>query len=163
MAETGNGQSSRAGRWPDELVARLKELWPDYEASQIAAIFRMTRNAIIGKANRLGLAQKKRPAKRTKQPYRPAAKFYPKPQYFPPQQPPPVIMPELPFLNRTIEELAPGECRYPSGERVPYLFCGQPVQHSSSYCAHHHRLVYYPLSPSRRELYRPMSEWRGVG
>ena len=43
-------------RWPDERTALLKELWgTNKSAAEIGAILGLTRNAVIGKANRLGL------------------------------------------------------------------------------------------------------------
>ena len=42
------------------------------------------------------------------------------------------------FLGLTIAELGDNQCRYPAGEQVPYLFCGQPQWVNSPYCRHHH-------------------------
>lgn len=43
--------------WTPERITELKKLWPDHSASQIADILGDTsRNAVIGKANRLGLS-----------------------------------------------------------------------------------------------------------
>src|SRR5688572_21566376 len=43
--------------WTDSLQARLRELWAQgLTASQIAAELCITRNAVIGKAHRLGLS-----------------------------------------------------------------------------------------------------------
>jgi hypothetical protein len=52
--------------WTDERVDQLKALWKEHSASEIARLFnaslpvesRTTRNAIIGKAHRLGLPAK---------------------------------------------------------------------------------------------------------
>ncbi|WP_287994214.1 GcrA family cell cycle regulator [Acidiphilium sp.] len=56
----------------------------------------------------------------------------------PPAAAPPAPPPEA--LNLRLEDLGPGQCRYPvAGERPPYLFCGAPAQ--GSWCAHHkHRI-----------------------
>jgi hypothetical protein len=48
--------------WDDERVALLRKLWPDCSASQIAKqLGGVTRNAVIGKAHRLGLTAKAPP------------------------------------------------------------------------------------------------------
>jgi len=45
--------------WTEEKVAKLKELWGKNTASQIAEILGgVSRNAVIGKANRLNLSAK---------------------------------------------------------------------------------------------------------
>jgi hypothetical protein len=48
-------------RWPEPAVALVRKLWPDHSAWAIAALlkaecgFVVTRNAVIGKAHRMGL------------------------------------------------------------------------------------------------------------
>lgn len=44
---------------------------------------------------------------------------------------------------KTLVELEDNDCRFPFGEG-PFLFCGDPVQGKSSYCAHHHAICYSP-------------------
>lgn len=53
------------GPWPVEAEDALRKLWPSHTASQAAAIitragFQCSRNAVIGKAHRIGLAGKPR-------------------------------------------------------------------------------------------------------
>jgi hypothetical protein len=45
---------------------------------------------------------------------------------------------------KTLLELEDGDCRYPFGESAPYLFCGDPAQDKSSYCAGHHEICFKP-------------------
>jgi len=49
--------------WTDQRIEILKALWEEGQlsASQIGQEIRMTRNAVIGKAHRLGLADKGKP------------------------------------------------------------------------------------------------------
>src|SRR5688572_10805859 len=55
--------------WTDTLQARLRELWEQgLTASQIAAELSITRNAVIGKAHRLGLGGRASPIQRSKPP-----------------------------------------------------------------------------------------------
>lgn len=56
--------NSTKNLWSDELVARLRELWPVRSASEIVSMLfvefgaQFTRNAIVGKAHRLGCEAK---------------------------------------------------------------------------------------------------------
>jgi GcrA cell cycle regulator len=51
--------------WTDELKARLAVLWSDgHSASEIARRMGTTKNAVIGKANRMGLARRPSPIRR---------------------------------------------------------------------------------------------------
>src|SRR5271166_4315209 len=60
--------------WTDERVEQLKSLWTEgLSASQIARVLgNVTRNAVIGKVHRLGLAGRAAPA-RTDRPRLPSA------------------------------------------------------------------------------------------
>ena len=53
--------------WTDERVDVLKQLWDEGKtASQIAAVLGITRNAVIGKAHRIGVSRRPSPIKRRK-------------------------------------------------------------------------------------------------
>ncbi len=47
--------------WTTDYVDELRELWPSHSAREIAKKFGgpFTRNSVIGKARRIGLAQKR--------------------------------------------------------------------------------------------------------
>jgi GcrA cell cycle regulator len=131
-------------RWPADRVEKLKELWPIMTASQIGRIMGLTRSAVIGKVFRLGLPLKK--LDRLLLPKR--GRSPPKPVYVPRRRVSAPLAPEVVvsdtttpgFLNRSFDELGAGECRYPHGDRVPYRFCGNACDGSSSYCIYHQRL-----------------------
>jgi hypothetical protein len=38
---------------------------------------------------------------------------------------------------KTLFDLKRGECRWPIGDRAPYLFCGDPQKEGRSYCEAH--------------------------
>jgi GcrA cell cycle regulator len=148
--------------WPKGLTAQLVELWTPHvlSASRIADKLGVTRNAVIGKAHRLGLSSKKQqqPAERKpRQAPNPARSHRREPA-----EPPSAAILVMPaeFLNRTLEEIGQRDCRYPHGDRAPFLFCGQPVLEGSSYCAEHHGIAYHRATPHWREpLREPLKRW----
>ena len=52
--------------WNDENVARLKELWDQgLPTAQIGKLIGFTKNAVVGKAHRIGLERRPSPIRRT--------------------------------------------------------------------------------------------------
>ena len=168
--------------WTDERVELLKQHWLEGKsASQIASLLGhgLSRNAIIGKVHRLGLAGR---AKSSNQggshPRQSAAKHAPR-RMAPPR--PPSIAPQivrganalaiaaqpltegepetfesvvLPMsLRVTIVELKEAMCRWPLGDPTSpeFRYCGSPAASSGPYCAHHCGLAYQPAQDRRRE------------
>lgn len=128
-------------------------------SSLIAIELGTTRNAVIGKANRLGLC---RPDGTAGQPRKRRA--------YPPRaprlrlarivrEPPPMIDDaQIPIEQRkTLMELREGDCRWPVGEvgDPGFFFCGGPVETGQPYCAGHCARAYQvgnerrPFIPSR--------------
>lgn len=50
---------------------------------------------------------------------------------------------EIEPLNKTLIELKKGDCRQPYGDG-PFTFCGHPARAGSSYCTPHHHLNWEP-------------------
>lgn len=107
---------------------------------------RFSRNACIGRAQRLGLMrQLPRLSKRNHVNRLPMGgrripnelRLWSKQRTAPKP-----IMPVQPhaFLGISFLNLKEGQCRYPFGE--PMLFCGQPTIEDSSYCAHCHAVCH---------------------
>jgi hypothetical protein len=125
--------------WDNEAVdADLRARWlrPSQEisatriANEMSLIWRhpFSKNAIIGRAHRLGLPlrSKSRPQRQGKPlPPRP-----PKPK--PPAPEPPAPVPLAPLHA----------CCWPTSDGRPWRFCGQPALPNKPYCAEHHRLSY---------------------
>jgi GcrA cell cycle regulator len=108
--------------WTDTLQARLRELWEQgLTASQIAAELCITRNAVIGKAHRLGLSGRASPIQRTKPP------------------------------KLTLVALKERMCRWPIGHpgEPGFHFCGGEARPNSPYCPEHHVRAYVP--PKKKE------------
>lgn len=136
--------------WNDQQVEELRNGWEVMSASQLAAKIGTTRSAIIGKAHRIGLkAKAKAGGQKTMRPA-PRVRHLPTvsrnrlaimslEEVFPP------LIDEAPALIEnggrvTLEALRPHHCRFPIGDKAPYLFCGNDIV-KGSYCAAHGRLV----------------------
>lgn len=142
-------------QWSDVQVEILRELWadPDMSASAIAKkIGGVSRNAVIGKAHRIGLP-KRQPVKRAA----PAKVQVEKP--VPVQKvsvPPRIVVP--PPLHRddgapvTILSVRECECRFPVGP-VPsggeMQVCGHAVARGA-YCAAHAAIAFVPAKEKRK-------------
>jgi GcrA cell cycle regulator len=171
--------------WTDERVEQLKQYWIDGKsASQIAGLLGngLTRNAVIGKVHRLGLAgRSKSPtpagsrASQATQQF-PAVRRAPAPRV--PRAMPRVVRgatalamspqthceaePEtfesvvVPMsLKVTIVELMEAMCRWPLGDPTSpdFRYCGSPAM-AGPYCAYHGGLAYQPAHERRRERER---------
>jgi GcrA cell cycle regulator len=162
--------------WTDERVEQLKLHWMEGKsASQIASLLGngLTRNAIIGKVHRLGLAGRARSPSTASPRPRPSA---PQTVHRTPRAPAPRILrgatalavapralveaePEtfesvvVPMsLRVTIVELKEAMCRWPLGDPASpeFRYCGSPVA-SGPYCAYHVGLAYQPAHERRRD------------
>ncbi len=162
--------------WTDDRVALLRRLWEDGQsASKIAAqLGGVTRNAVIGKVHRLGLAGRARGGEEAPAaaptakvieietaiavvetqapepvaivPHRPAAEF-------PIATPAPAPMP-LPVSQRvTIMDLRESMCRWPLGDPTTpeFRFCGARSITGLPYCTHHAEIAYQPATERKRD------------
>jgi hypothetical protein len=167
--------------WTDELVQNLRELWPTHSAGEIINCFRangydLSRNAVIGKAHRIGLSFKDKrsvPVSETElariraerlamaQQQRRARKngelAVPMPFKFTPRrpptpQPPRVVYAIKPPLDLTFMQITDQTCKYECSDQQTitlYTFCGHPVEGDRPYCEAHARLIY--IKPPVRE------------
>lgn len=121
-----------AVKWTPEHDAMVRELRNiGYSGSQISAALNLefktaySRNAVIGRMNRLGLCEKMvkapKPEPRPRAPRIAAVK---RPVHF-----------GAP-LHLSLIELEPDQCRWPYGDG-PFTFCGCTVLTDSSYCPMH--------------------------
>lgn len=157
--------------WNDERVALLGKLWAEgLSASQIAAILGggVTRNAVIGKVHRLGLAGRVKPGApaqpRPAKPSRPAARpvtLTPSAaddgadgeageHEIAPARSDEVALP--PSERVSIMDLRESMCRWPIGDpaKPGFGFCGHRASPGVPYCAAHCRLAYQPVADRKR-------------
>jgi GcrA cell cycle regulator len=115
--------------WTDERVEKLRELWGrGMSASEIADVLgNVTRNAVIGKAHRLGLSGRPSPIKKKE------------------------------TKGATILSLTERMCKWPVGDpKSPdFHFCGKPSLPGLPYCGEHAAIAYQPAK--RRDEERKVS------
>jgi len=160
--------------WTEERVTLLTQLWGNGKsASEIAEIIGdVTRNAVIGKAHRLGLsgrpspikkvapsraavhkverrpvAPKQREAKAVRQEAAPTSKLAAVVMH------PKAKIDDAPAGGATILDLTERMCRWPMGDpRDPsFRFCGRTRAPGLPYCAEHCAVAYQPPKPRREE------------
>ena len=135
--------------WTDDRCNRLCAMFADgMTFGQIATEMKITRNAAIGKALRLGLHREKKPVgnPRPKPRHRPQKRVQWKPSVRPAELPVAVksaAAEPLAPLNGGVAliDLRSEHCRFPYGDG-PFMFCGRPAGDGQSYCAHHRRIAY---------------------
>jgi len=154
----------KPSEWTDERVELLKSFYPEGSNAWVArkineqtgSVF--SRNAIIGKANRIGLESPNKPSGKDAKKPRGAkrqSKFlnFGTSIKFDKTEP----VKQLEFLGLQLDELTKGKCRFPRGDEAPYLFCGQPVKRDSSYCPYCHAIT-HAGRPSA--ALRPWKGWK---
>ncbi|MBL8548765.1 MAG: GcrA cell cycle regulator [Hyphomonadaceae bacterium] len=161
--------------WTEERVTLLKKLWTEgHSASQIAKqLGGVTRNAVIGKVHRLGLAGRSTPSRPAKRPVRAARPRTPTapnaPRIRPATYTPPVLMPVLDPLRladgtfASVLTLNESMCKWPIGnpDEAGFAFCARPSC-SGPYCADHARQAYQPSQARRRRVGGEPDELRRV-
>ena len=157
-AAPGNGPG-----WTDARTERLKALWANGRpASEIAALLgEVTRNAVIGKVHRLGLAGRKTTSRKSAprrtsprrdrpgrvEPRLPPARFAQSAAPLLPPPPPPAAALMLP-----LRQLRSEQCSWPIGDPLEagFGFCGCRKAPGAPYCAPHAAIAYTPAARRRR-------------
>lgn len=156
--------ATRSATWPPARVEQLKSLISaGYSCRQIADEIGVTRNAVIGKVNRLGLSRPKdllprgrAESERKRAPWRP--KIVSQHPLLLRLSPEPVPLPEnISIFNGrgcSLLELTAEKCRWPINEpgAENFCFCGNPPLDGFPYCAGHARIAY--KSAARRRCLR---------
>lgn len=114
--------------WTDERVAELARLWEQgLTTADIGKILGVSKNAVVGKAHRIGLAGRPSPIKR-------------KPGERAARTPPPPPKPK----GKSVVELNAVTCRWPIGDPKDsdFHFCGKKAAPGKPYCAEHAQIAY---------------------
>lgn len=164
-----------AWSWTDERVQTLRRLHAAHATTPeiVKATGAPTRNAVLGKIHRLGMAETRAP--RPKPPPQPKA---PKPNLervvrifdrggaglerrevylMPPiKEPPP---PKKAIGRCSLLDLRGDSCRWPIGDvgKPDFVFCGDTKIDGTPYCDYHCRIAYQPAAARRRS---PGVPWR---
>lgn len=115
--------------WTEERIEKLSELWSqELSTAEIGKILGITKNAVVGKAHRLGLPKRQSPIRRS------ASK---------PKAPKPDLI--------RLENLDRGMCCWPSGDPNDddFHFCGQPAIATRPYCLDHCKEAYVKVGKDK--------------
>lgn len=137
--------------WTEERTNLLKTLWLQGQtASQIAErLGGVTRNAVIGKAHRLGLSSRpspirQRPTQRSSAPApaAPLSRALVQPE---PAKPAAVLPPRMPSVPKVKHAAGSRGCMWPMGDpkQPGFHFCGAPAEPSRPYCSAHCAVAYH--------------------
>jgi len=165
--------------WTDERIAVLKAGWEGgMTASQIAEALGegVTRNAVIGKAHRLGLESRPSPVKSTEEvaavpgPAKvakvAAPATAPTPAAAPMVRAPAARKPARTgkAAKTTLLDLNEKICKWPIGHpgEADFHFCGKPAQASFPYCTEHCLVAYQAQLPRRDRDRRPLPQMPGM-
>jgi GcrA cell cycle regulator len=166
--------------WTDERVDSLRKLWTDgLSASQIAKqLGGVTRNAVIGKVHRLGLAGRatpSRPAKRPMRINRPPRQYTPglpgqpqraralsiAPAPFVPAPPPLEALTQPDGSVASILTVTDRLCKWPIGDPGDQSFalCGRESD-CGPYCKEHAQYAYQPSTARKKKAAAEPDELR---
>jgi len=146
--------------WTTERVEQLKMHFDaGLSCGQIARQIGVSRNAVIGKLNRLGLARAKpaivRPAERRSAPRLPRPQLVTQHQILVTLRAEPRVAVDEPAIpagqHCSLFELNEGKCRWPISEpgSAGFCFCGNEPVKGLPYCAGHARMAYHPAARQR--------------
>jgi GcrA cell cycle regulator len=147
----GSAAPGTSGTWTSVRVEQLKAcIKAGYSCSQIAIQIGVTRNAVIGKMNRLGLSRPR--LVRAREPERKRDAWRPRTltqhQILMELPPEPATPEEALSLFKgpgcSLLELSPGKCRWPLSEpgTEAFCFCGNRQVEGLPYCVGHARIAY---------------------
>ena len=140
--------------WNDSNVARLKELWDQgLPTAQIGKLLGFTKNAVVGKAHRIGLERRPSPIRRTavkpdrkkaRSPIIPKLNFEATKEETKQQTFQPAV--KNPFTSNTKRG-----CEWPEGhpDESDFKFCGKDRFEDKPYCLDHCAVAY--VIPDKEE------------
>ncbi|MBM3484479.1 MAG: global cell cycle regulator GcrA-like protein [Alphaproteobacteria bacterium] len=124
--------------WTPERIAEVTRLWNQgLTTAEIGRLIGMSKNAIVGKAHRLGLPPRPSPIKREARVARPMRS---EPRVVERPSPPPVQL---------VISTSGATCKWPIGHpgEPEFGFCGQPAVEGKPYCVEHYTRAYIQAKP----------------
>lgn len=148
--------------WNDANVARLRELWDQgLPTAQIGKLLGFTKNAVVGKAHRIGLERRPSPIRRTAvKPDRKKARspIVPKLNFETSKE----DVKEIPRLQQSFQPVVKNlvtsnnkrGCEWPDGhpDESDFKFCGKERFEDKPYCLDHCAVAY--VIPEKEESER---------
>jgi len=139
--------------WNDEKIAKLKKLWSEgLTTGEIGKRLGVSKNAVVGKAHRLGLKGRPSPIKRQE-----AAVAAPQAASTGGGHTAAPAAPSSPKKETvkifTLTDLTHNTCRWPIGDpkHEDFRFCGKPVYPGKPYCLDHCAQAYVGSNKPRNE------------
>ena len=126
--------------WTPERIAEVTRLWNQgLTTAEIGRLVGMSKNAIVGKAHRLGLQPRPSPIKRGVRVARPPRSSEPRVH---------VERPIAPPVQLVISTNG-ATCKWPLGHpgEPEFSFCGQPAVEGKPYCVEHYTRAYIQAKP----------------
>lgn len=140
------------GSWDEARDARLRDLWmqdsPRLSTHQIGVALGLSKNAIVGRARRLGLPGRPSPILPPRVEAAPATPRGAPPVRLTLPRPAPspaAVRPALPALPARLAGSRPSRaCRYIAGKPagLATVYCEAATLPGSSYCPHHHAICH---------------------
>ena len=144
--------------WNESNVARLKELWDQgLPTAQIGKLLGFTKNAVVGKAHRIGLERRPSPIRRTavkpdrkkaRSPIVPTLKFEASKEEL---NEPPIQQTFQPTVKNFFTSQTKRGCEWPEGhpDESDFKFCGKDRFDDKPYCIDHCAVAY--VIPEKEE------------
>ena len=144
--------------WDENNVKKLRELWDQgLPTAQIGKLLGFTKNAVVGKAHRIGLERRPSPIRRTavkpdrkkaRSPVMPKLNFESKEENIPLKQENSSFLPVV--KNLFIKSDKRG-CEWPQGhpDEMDFHFCGKERFEDKPYCLDHCAIAY--VVPEKEE------------
>ena len=146
--------------WNEENVARLRELWDQgLPTAQIGKLIGFTKNAVVGKAHRIGLESRPSPIRRTavkpdrkkaRSPVIPKLNFETSKEITNTQNQEAVTF--QPVVKSLFTQLKKRGCEWPEGhpDEPEFHFCGKERFEEKPYCLNHCAIAY--IIPEKEEV-----------
>tara|TARA_B100001029_G_C14916545_1_gene369543 strand:+ start:264 stop:734 length:471 start_codon:yes stop_codon:yes gene_type:complete len=153
--------------WDENNVTKLRELWDQgLPTAQIGKLLGFTKNAVVGKAHRIGLERRPSPIRRTavkpdrkkaRSPVMPKLNFEKKEELVSEQRENSVFQPVVKnLLNTNVKR----GCEWPQGhpDEIDFHFCGKDRFEDKPYCLDHCAVAY--VVPEKEENEKQQSNIR---